>query len=197
MSSDTALFATSFFLTMTSIIGIGILSLPVRMYQCGIEPFIALFVVCGGVQVLLVVAMVELLQRVSRSLGPLAPLATIPIEPDDDEPNKLDWCEEPRPSPDLHTMAVLLLPTWAYIIFDFCAIFHFLSICMAYAISAGQLHKALLDAPFGIVVPFFVAVLSGIVFVFGSRLTRAVAWMTLVKGSVLVIMILMTLSLVL
>eukprot|EP00759_Apiculatamorpha_spiralis_P052910 PhF_6_TR6052/c0_g1_i3/m.8768 len=194
-----ALFTTCFFLTMTSIIGIGILSLPVRMFECGIEPFVTLFVVCCLVQMAVVVAMVELLTRVAKyqrtKAYRAAHAATSPTtragayEVLEDVNPEQDWCVAPPPSPDLHTMAVLLLPKWAYVVFDFCAIFHFLAICMAYAISAGQLHVELVGIPFHVIVPVFVSFLTFFVQSFGHKMHGFVAAMTLFKGAVLVAMI--------
>lgn len=202
LSRNTRIFWTSLLLTLTSIIGIGILSLPVKLYDCGLEPFILLLFLCGAVQVVSVLCLVEILEKVRRYMAQHAPhkrkvntYATFAQSLEEKEDADLvasesTW-ENRNPSPDLHTMAVLLLPKWAYILFDFFAIFHFLAICMAYAISVGQLYLILLGTPFGIVVPTFVCVLSFVVFVFKVRMAGVVASMTIAKGAVLVLMIVM------
>lgn len=64
-------FSSVYFISIATILGTGILGLPVTLYNCGFLPFLVVFTVVLFAQLGVVFAFVELLQRTDVSLSKL------------------------------------------------------------------------------------------------------------------------------
>ncbi|GJD10531.1 hypothetical protein Gasu2_47160 [Galdieria sulphuraria] len=64
-------FSSVYFISIATILGTGILGLPVTLYNCGFLPFFVVFTVVLFAQICVVFAFVELLQRTDASLSKL------------------------------------------------------------------------------------------------------------------------------
>eukprot|EP00698_Gefionella_okellyi_P023712 TRINITY_DN8176_c0_g1_i3.p1 TRINITY_DN8176_c0_g1~~TRINITY_DN8176_c0_g1_i3.p1 ORF type:complete len:408 (+),score=77.01 TRINITY_DN8176_c0_g1_i3:90-1313(+) len=168
-------FAAAFFMTIAGVLGTGILSLPVKMTYSGFWPMFTMFTPCLLFQILVILFMVELLQR-AQSLG-----------------------EGTSHGPDLHTVGRLFLPRPLQIVFDFSVIIHFISILISYSLAGPQAYASFISlfVPDGRVKFFyliapFVVVLT-LVVIFAQRFLAAViSWMTLAKGTLLIVMVVIT-----
>jgi hypothetical protein len=65
-------FLRVYFISIATILGTGILGLPVTLYSCGFFPFLIVFTLVLFAQVCVVFAFVELLQRTDASLVKLS-----------------------------------------------------------------------------------------------------------------------------
>jgi len=67
-TSDCAIFGSSFAITVATILGTGILGLPVKLAFSGLFPFIVCFVIVLFAQLAVVWLMVDLLQVVHKDI---------------------------------------------------------------------------------------------------------------------------------
>jgi amino acid permease len=230
------LYASAFFVVIASVLGTGILGLPVELGLSGFWPFFATYSVCFVMQALVICFMVELLQRTkavqksdmahviegaddlvrsmpldtfasneSESGGgggdvsvPMRDAQTIVDDNDDillqqNDDGVGDGAEATlEEGPDLHTMGTLFLGVYSRKIFDAAVMLHFTSILISYGIAGAQAYGDLLgiDARY-LIAPF--VVLLTLLCIFGSVVLQPViSVMTFLKGSLLVLMVLMT-----
>ena len=69
LPSETFALINATFVAVATILGTGILALPVKLSHSGMGPFVFTFTLCLGMQLCTVVLMVELLQRTHAQIG--------------------------------------------------------------------------------------------------------------------------------
>eukprot|EP00760_Papus_ankaliazontas_P004206 PhM_4_TR11706/c0_g1_i6/m.86055 len=209
VTSDVALFFRCFFIFVASIIGLGVLSLPVRMYDCGFGPFVVMFLICGIMQAVKSQIMMEVLQRATtistlRARNDALSANSLemefivtgleegasPQQPElvDRQPTRLTT----TPKVDFHTLGVLLLPSPLPPIYDLSVLLHYGTLSAVYGISASQTYAALTHVRIDVVLPVYMIVASLFVCFGSGRLQPFVATVTLLKGTILIVVIAMT-----
>jgi len=200
-TSDQWVFLRSFFVCVASIIGLGILSLPVRMYSCGFLPFVIVFTACGLAQGIKVVLTTELLQRFQIVL--LHQTQSQQVQETDQSMESInaegnitlpvsEVTAPERKIPDLHTMGVMLLHPAALGLYFLCVFLNYATLIIAYAIGASEVYAALMGLDYEKLIPFYVIVLGLLVCLLGRKIEPFVVFMTFAKGTILVLVILMT-----
>eukprot|EP01028_Stygiella_incarcerata_P010855 TRINITY_DN5875_c0_g1_i1.p1 TRINITY_DN5875_c0_g1~~TRINITY_DN5875_c0_g1_i1.p1 ORF type:complete len:601 (-),score=145.36 TRINITY_DN5875_c0_g1_i1:1619-3421(-) len=185
-------YLSAFFITIATILGTGILALPVKVAHCGFEPFLATFVVCLVMQSFIVVYMLELLQRTEAIFQSSSPSSRTSTS--GEESNERTRIISSRPElkifvnkkPNLHSMGKLFLGAGNRIAFDSCVLLHFISILISYTLAGSQAYGQLLGIAFAIMIlPFFFVYVS---FVLGGQkiIRSTITLLTFGKGSLLV-----------
>eukprot|EP01094_Clydonella_sp_ATCC50884_P027763 TRINITY_DN8109_c0_g1_i1.p1 TRINITY_DN8109_c0_g1~~TRINITY_DN8109_c0_g1_i1.p1 ORF type:complete len:484 (-),score=99.41 TRINITY_DN8109_c0_g1_i1:177-1628(-) len=173
-----------FFVVIASVLGTGILALPVRLAPSGFTPFLVTYTIGLFMQTFILVYMVDMLQRTERAWDHACKDAGL----------------DPTES-DLHTMGSLFLSPVARVIFDAAVLLHFLSILISYALAGAQAYSemltaipihssiwAMLTSPRGLIIPFAVGL--ALLVVFGQRVIQGViSLLTFAKGSLLVLLV--------
>jgi amino acid permease len=125
-----------FFITVATVLGTGILALPVKVAKTGFFPFLTTVVTCLVAQVFIIIYMIELLQRTQALMN-----TKKNVEQQEDD------LELTNPShhkakgsllsegPDLHTMGKFFLNRVGMVFFDFCVVLHFISILISYSLA--------------------------------------------------------------
>lgn len=201
------LFTRCFFISVATIIGLGIMSLPVLMYKCGFEPFVLCFALCGLMQYLKTQIMTELLQHVEVLLANNAAFEMPKQRPEnqDIELGEVAYQEMLTPTslykatvsdtqqtPDFHTIGLLLLPWWLHPLFDALTFLSYTLLMIAYAISSAQIYGNLLSIGETVLTAPYVFILGLFVCIGSSKVQPFVVAFTLVKGTVLLCVIIMT-----
>eukprot|EP01063_Lacrimia_lanifica_P011451 TRINITY_DN18235_c0_g1_i1.p1 TRINITY_DN18235_c0_g1~~TRINITY_DN18235_c0_g1_i1.p1 ORF type:complete len:492 (+),score=181.28 TRINITY_DN18235_c0_g1_i1:62-1537(+) len=204
------LFAKSLLVTAATILGVGILALPVKVSRGGVEPFAATFSVAFVCQALVICFLTELLQRTEammlaedqagedpeESAGFLTEGGgeASPATPGRGTGSFASLAPRRRgraAAPNLHTMAQYFVPhPWLRGFFDFCVYVHFIVIMVAYAIAAANAVSKLTPFTYDAIAVLFVCGFAVAIAKLDEALTSAVAWFTLFKGSLLLLMIL-------
>jgi len=201
ITSDQWVFICTFSVCVATIIGLGILSLPVRMYSCGFLPFVVVFTACGLAQGIKLALTTELLQRVQYILirqrqSQRLDEAEQDMESIHMEENITIYASEgtraDRSIPDLHNMGVMLLHPAALALYFLCVHLSYPALITAYAIGASEVYAALMGLDYEKLIPFFVIGLGLLVCLLGRKIEPFVVFMTFAKGTVLVLVILMT-----
>ena len=122
---------------IASVLGTGILALPVRLAPSGFTPFVASYTLGLVMQLLVLVYMCELLQRSDKAWtamcarsGLVRPgLSEIDDNDDDDDDNdndilRLTCTAQDAGEADLHTMGSLFLSKVARVLFDIAVMSH-------------------------------------------------------------------------
>ncbi|CDF39737.1 unnamed protein product [Chondrus crispus] len=134
--------------SIATILGTGILGLPVSLHSSGIRPFFLTFTLALFAQLAVVIATVEVLQRAHKDPQP----ATSDYHP---LPNEDPSSAQPLPShapphetaPSLHSIAHHFLPNKPLrITFNAIVVVHFVFILAAYALAGPQAFAALIPA---------------------------------------------------
>jgi hypothetical protein len=148
-------YAQAFFLTVATILGTGILALPVELFSSGVTPFIFIFIVCLCMQISVVYLMVELLQQshVALTADKLGIAAMnifdelkSEITNDGEKDHFDDNATEGEYTPDLHRIGRLFIPNlWLARTFDVAVILHFVAVLISYALAGPQAYADLLQ----------------------------------------------------
>eukprot|EP01064_Diplonema_japonicum_P000665 TRINITY_DN10433_c0_g1_i2.p1 TRINITY_DN10433_c0_g1~~TRINITY_DN10433_c0_g1_i2.p1 ORF type:complete len:481 (+),score=85.34 TRINITY_DN10433_c0_g1_i2:55-1497(+) len=203
------LFVKSMLVTTATILGIGILALPVRVGPAGMMPFVSTFSIALVCQAAVICFVVELLQRTEMEIDVKAftteemePLEkclsndgdvkmrrqrSLSVEEEDTIASPSSFTEQRA---NLHNMAKFFVPVPALrLLFDGCVYFHFLIVMIAYAISASNAFNKLIGITREHVIMVFVTSLAALVIICDKALTSAVAAFTFFKAGLLLLMI--------
>lgn len=206
-----AVFLGSFFATVATILGTGILALPVKLSRCGFAPFLLEFTLALLAQAAVIVLFVELLQHTVSTVRKHGAEIAEPLNAAEggpggdsagDGPSEQDQEEQqqrqqavPREGEhtDLHTMGHLFLKSRAArVAFNVAILFHFVTVLTSYGVAGPQAFGQLLGiSPVALTAPY-VCGLTALV-VFGQRvLNSAVSVMTFAKGVLLCLVVAIT-----
>lgn len=120
-------FLICFGVAVATILGTGILGLPVKLADSGFAPFLPTFAVCLVMQVAVVVLMVEILQRAERPTKPGGP----PVVP------------------DLHQLSARFLGPSLRLFFNCLVIVHFVAILISYTLASSEAYAQLFTVVLG------------------------------------------------
>jgi amino acid permease len=185
---------TAFFVTIASVLGTGILGLPVKLVSTGFWPFCLIFLLGLLMQLASVVLMTEVLQIAKTKMRDAAAAASWHevqdteaeplMEPGASAAGAVEAATPRRPasdSPDLHTLGRMFLSQNARVVFDVVVFLHFAFILISYALAGSQSFAQLTSLPLHACLTPFVLVLTLLV-VFASRsLSPLIAAMTATK----------------
>ena len=90
---------------------------------------------------------------------------------------------------DLHTVGRMFLSPLASKLFDFSVMFHYIAVLTSYALAGSATYGLLIGLNAEVVVPFFVGGFTAIILFGGSFVKAMVSGLTLIKGTLLVVMI--------
>lgn len=120
-------FFICFGVAVATILGTGILGLPVKLADSGFAPFLPTFAACLVMQVSVVVLMVEILQRAERPTKPGGP----PVVP------------------DLHQLSARFLGPSLRLFFNCLVIVHFVAILISYTLASSEAYAQLFSVVLG------------------------------------------------
>ena len=150
----------AFSITVATILGTGILALPIELYSSGLLPFIFIFIICLCMQISVVYLMVELLQHshvalIAEKLGEttLNVFGDLRSENNHQKNNNIIINKNNKSNndtdvdkPDLHRIGRLFLTNvWLARTFDFAVILHFMAVLISYALAGPQAYADLLQ----------------------------------------------------
>ncbi|XP_058257565.1 uncharacterized protein si:ch211-51h4.2 isoform X3 [Hemibagrus wyckioides] len=209
-----------YFLTVATILGTGILGLPVTIAHAGLIPFLVSFLIGFLMQALLIYLFVDLLQRCRvaqvESVKSLETEGILmqnvsPVDfpvPDSEEVEESEDVEDADAGllqkdntilklqedlhPNLHVLGVLFLSQRSSQAFSFILLFHFVSIGISYVLAGSEAYAALFHTSHVYVIPAFTWTLS-----FGILLAQVIiqpitSLLTLLKGILLIITVAVT-----
>jgi amino acid permease len=193
--------SSTFFVSVATILGTGILGLPVKLSRSGFAPFFLTFAACFALQLGAVWLMTDLLQYAHQAID--ADVFDRAIEDDDDgeeegTKERQRWRQQqqqqqqrrrhppppspPPPQPDLGQMCHLYLtPGWQRRGFDSAVVLQFGSILVSYALAGPAAYAAVLGAPVGLITPLFVLGFATIIVTCARRVQPVVAALTCLK----------------
>ncbi|KAJ0032727.1 hypothetical protein NQD34_002808 [Periophthalmus magnuspinnatus] len=210
-----------YFLTIATILGTGILGLPVTIAHAGLLPFLVSFLVGFSVQALLIYLFVDLLQRcqviqletlktgVAECIV-MSPMGTEPQsltddeEEDDGENTRADTgllypssSSAPPPHPEtlqphLHMLGRLFLPRPMSHAFDCILLFHFISIGISYVLAGSEAYASLLNIKHIYIIPVFTWILSLSILLAHRVIQPITSVLTLLKGVLLIVTVAVT-----
>lgn len=173
-------FVAAFFVTVATVLGTGILGLPVKLWKSGFTPFVATYSVCYVMQTLLICFMTEILQHASLENS---------IKQTNNSSSQRSSLDT---GPDLHLIGDLYLHPLAQKVFNICVMLHFITILVSYSLAGAQAYGQLLSVTYVYLIPPFVVLLTVLV-IFGSvRLHNVISLMTLAKGCLLILLVVVT-----
>ncbi len=193
-------------ISVATVLGTGILALPVTLYKTGLSPFFISFTVTMIAQLGVVYAMTELLQR-AYAWGPKA--TVLPMRGDEyalidnnsDNPSPSSSADFSSPTaPSLHTISKLFLSNrilqW---LFEGFVLLHFVSIMVSYALAGPQVLGQLIPA-YGRLgaakcTASFAAISSLLIMTISRVLYPLITAATFIKGLLLSFLIALTLLL--
>ncbi|CAM4732448.1 unnamed protein product [Leuciscus chuanchicus] len=209
-----------YFLTIATILGTGILGLPVTIARAGLVPFLISFLTGFLVQALLIYLFVDLLQRCRLAqLDALKTAETERIlmeEVCSEEPPTLNAGEEEDGEeveeadagllqrditarrqdedlqPNLHVLGVLFLGKHTSRAFSFVLLFQFVSIGISYVLAGSEAYAALFHTSHVYVIPAFTWTLSLGIILAQVIIQPITSLLTLLKGILLVITVAVT-----
>ncbi|KAH9512328.1 hypothetical protein Btru_039185 [Bulinus truncatus] len=196
----------AYFVTIATILGTGILGLPVKLSHSGFYPFLISFIIDALAQSLLVHCFTDLLQRAvacqyQKRLGEESvPLNTIleedvSLESDEDDgqsngaimKGKMQHIREVPlvQPPNLHLLGKLFLSCGLQQVFDLLIILQFIALLICYALAGSEAIAQLMNVSHIYVIPVFVWVLTSIILFALKLIQPVVSILTFVKGSLL------------
>ncbi|XP_063430927.1 uncharacterized protein LOC134712874 [Mytilus trossulus] len=195
----------SYFVTIATILGVGILGLPVTLSRAGLYPFLVSFILGSVVQVLLVYFFVELLQiaYAAQNSGTshkeeMVPLNDMLEDESCDEMAPMDSRSGPVlaghviipkgqevESPSLYTLGSLFLGCGFKQCFEIILFLQFVGFLISYALAGSEAYAQVIGVDFRYVIPLFVWICTFAV-VFALQLVQpVVSVLTFFKGSLL------------
>lgn len=198
-------------ISVATVLGTGILALPVTLHRSGLGPFVASFTVTLIAQLGVIVAMTELLQH-AYAMAPkgqmvrkdeYAAIVDGAFSMRDDNEDE-EWAMEDErrvegQAASLHTLSKLYLNhrllQW---LFETFVLLHFVSIMVSYALGAPQVYRQLVPM-FGRMsetrcIAIFTVVASVMIVSFSKKLFGFLTVATCMKGTLLTVLIVMTLG---
>ncbi|XP_078695412.1 uncharacterized protein LOC144924269 isoform X6 [Branchiostoma floridae x Branchiostoma belcheri] len=197
-----------YFVTIATILGTGILGLPVTLSHSGLYPFLVSFLIGFVIQCLLVYFFVEILQRAYAAQEQISKGATlshehIPLQDEEDEADEKETngmlaghvILPKRPeirSPDLHMLGTMFLSCGVQQAFDIIVFLHFISILISYALAGSEAYAQMFGVPHFYVIPGFVWILTFAIVFTQTLMQPVISLFTLVKGSLLIATVVVT-----
>ncbi|XP_072295374.1 uncharacterized protein [Eucyclogobius newberryi] len=210
-----------YFLTIATILGTGILGLPVTIAHAGLLPFLVSFLVGFSVQALLIYLFVDLLQRcqliqletLKTGVAECIVMSPMGLEPqgltdddeeDDGENTRADTgllypssSSAPQPHPEslkphLHMLGRLFLPRPMSHAFNFILLFHFISIGISYVLAGSEAYASLLNVKHIYVIPAFTWILTLSILLAHRVIQPITSVLTLLKGVLLIVTVAVT-----
>ncbi|XP_074523581.1 uncharacterized protein LOC141788590 [Halichoeres trimaculatus] len=209
-----------YFLTIATILGTGILGLPVTIAHAGLVPFLVSFLVGFFVQALLIYLFVELLQKcqvvqleslktgvaeciVMDQVGMEDPVHT--EEEDDDESENAEadtgllqpdavpvHHQEDSLQPNLHLLGHLFLSWHMSHAFNCILLFQFISIGISYVLAGSEAYAALLNVSHIYIIPVFTWILTLAILLANKVIQPITSVLTLLKGILLIVTVAVT-----
>ncbi|XP_059197641.1 uncharacterized protein si:ch211-51h4.2 [Centropristis striata] len=209
-----------YFLTIATILGTGILGLPVTISHAGLVPFLISFLVGFFVQALLIYLFVELLQKCqvvqleSLKTGVAECIVmdqvgmedTVPTEEEDEDDGENAQADTGLLQPDavpLHSQAESLQPNLhllGYVFlsrpmshaFNCILLFQFISIGISYVLAGSEAYAALLNVSHIYVIPAFTWTLTLAILLAHTVIQPITSVLTLLKGILLIVTVAVT-----
>ncbi|XP_036969595.1 uncharacterized protein si:ch211-51h4.2 isoform X2 [Acanthopagrus latus] len=210
-----------YFLTIATILGTGILGLPVTIAHAGLVPFLVSFLVGFFVQALLIYLFVELLQKcqvvqleslktgvaeciVMDQVGVEAPSPTEEEDEDDSSENAEADTGLLQPDsvslhnqaenlqPNLHLLGHLFLSRPMSHAFNCILLFQFISIGISYVLAGSEAYAALLNVSHIYVIPVFTWILTLAILLAHTVIQPVTSLLTLLKGILLIVTVAVT-----
>ncbi|KAG5275463.1 hypothetical protein AALO_G00120580 [Alosa alosa] len=209
-----------YFLSIATILGTGILGLPVTIAQAGLLPFLVSFIIGFFIQALLIYLFVDLLQRCRVSqMESLKTTETERILMENvstqdspvvypEEVEEVDEGEEAdtgllhrdatdqelqeKLEPNLHVLGVLFLSKNMSRAFNFILLFQFISIGISYVLAGSEAYAALFHISHIYVIPAFTWILSLGILLAQVVIQPITSLLTLLKGILLIITVVVT-----
>ncbi|XP_064638411.1 uncharacterized protein LOC135494407 [Lineus longissimus] len=194
-----------YFVTIATILGTGILGLPVTLSRAGLYPFLVSFIIGFFMQGLLICIFTDLLQRtyavqlIRREHDEMIPLTEIDLD-DDSFSDAEEENENSGPvlaghviipkdigvkEPNLHLMGQLFLGCGVRQLFDLVLIVQFISLLISYTLAGSEAYAQVIGVPYLYVIPVFCGLLT-MAIVFALNLIQpVVSILTLAKGTLL------------
>ena len=150
----------AYFVCISTVLGAGILALPVRLAYTGLAPLAATLTLVLLMQVAVVLLMVELYQRTVLAVRAASPYATL--------------TSAEAAAVNLHAMGELYLAPRSRALFSFFIVLHLLSILVSYALAGSIAVAAVLGAgvPHEVLIAPFVLGLTAVLVGFAVRGAR-------------------------
>ncbi|KAM4548475.1 uncharacterized protein PAE49_016716 isoform 2-T2 [Odontesthes bonariensis] len=209
-----------YFLTIATILGTGILGLPVTIAHAGLVPFLVSFLVGFFVQALLIYLFVELLQKcqvvqldslktgvaeciVMDQVSTQNPALTEEDDEDDSEnaeadtgllqPNVLPLHDQAEGlQPNLHLLGCVFLSRSLSHAFNCILLFQFISIGISYVLAGSEAYAALFDISHIYVIPAFTWILTLAILLAHTVIQPVTSLLTLLKGILLIVTVAVT-----
>ncbi|XP_014072213.2 uncharacterized protein si:ch211-51h4.2 [Salmo salar] len=213
-----------YFMSIATILGTGILGLPVTIAHAGLMPFLVSFIIGFFVQALLIYLFVDLLQRcqvvqieslktteteriLMQDVGLEEPALTN-IEEEEEEVEDGEEADtgllqqdtarqtlEEKLQPNLHVLGLLFLSKPMSHAFNFILLFQFVSIGISYVLAGSEAYAALLHVSHIYVIPGFTWTLSLGILLAQMVIQPITSLLTLLKGIMLIITVAVTFAL--
>ncbi|XP_069103802.1 uncharacterized protein [Argopecten irradians] len=202
-----------YFVTIATILGTGVLGLPVTLYESGLYPFLISFLLGACMQAVLIYFFTELLQLAhatqqqsnKEELVPLNDLADDTgylasdedQESDDDEDDKVIERKSTKKQksvtsgvdgvkpPNLHLLGELFLGCGWRQMFDIILVLQFVALLISYALAGSEAYAELIGIKYVYVIPFFVWILTFAIVFALKFIQPVVSVFTFFKGSLL------------
>ncbi|XP_071949688.1 uncharacterized protein [Antedon mediterranea] len=207
------IYVQCYFVTIASILGTGILGLPVTAGESGFTPFLVSFLLGYVMQALGLLFFVDLLQKAQSYLLnssqkdlEAVPLNELHSEDDDDEKEdengeqaadgvnrKIRRYEESDNVINLHSMCILYLPHYLWIPFDASVFFLLMAAIIGFSLAGSEAFAQLFRIENYVnVIPFYIWLLALSIVFLGDLIKVTISVMTLFKGGVLVAVVIAT-----
>lgn len=178
--------------SVATILGTGILGLPVTLHTSGLRPFFLTFTLNLIAQLGIVTATVELLQR-AHEASPSRSNHAYNLLGTDDAPSS-PLSASPAPPPSLHSLSEHFLYSRPLrLLFNLMVMGHFLFILVAYALAGPQaliaLFPALTAPPEWLITVLYVVICAIAVIFFAQALLPTLTAGTLVKAALLTVLV--------
>ncbi|XP_041695202.1 uncharacterized protein si:ch211-51h4.2 isoform X1 [Coregonus clupeaformis] len=211
-----------YFMSIATILGTGILGLPVTIAHAGLMPFLVSFIIGFFVQALLIYLFVDLLQRcqvvqieslktteteriLMQDVGLEEPALTNTEEAEEEEGEEGEEADtgllqqdadrqtlEEKLQPNLHVLGLLFLSKPMSHAFNFILLFQFVSIGISYVLAGSEAYAALLHVSHIYVIPGFTWTLSLGILLAQMVIQPITSLLTLLKGIMLIITVAVT-----
>ncbi|KAK6478578.1 hypothetical protein HHUSO_G20921 [Huso huso] len=205
-----------YFVSVASILGTGILGLPVTIAHSGLQPFLVSFVIGFLMQALLIYLFIDLLQRcrvAQLETLKLSGTESILMQYVGDRDSVLNTAEEEEETedadrgllsknnrenpeeecvPNLHILGVLFLSKYMSYAFNLLLVFQFISIGISYVLAGSESYAELLHISYVYVIPFFTWILALGILLAQVVIQPVTSLLTLLKGILLMVTVAVT-----
>ncbi|KAK1162621.1 hypothetical protein AOXY_G17518 [Acipenser oxyrinchus oxyrinchus] len=205
-----------YFVSVASILGTGILGLPVTVAHSGLQPFLVSFVIGFFMQALLIYLFIDLLQRcrvAQLETFKLSGTESILMQDVGDRDSVLNTAEEEEETedadrgllsknkgenpeeeyvPNLHILGVLFLSKYMSYAFNLLLVFQFIAIGISYVLAGSESYAELLHISYVYVIPFFTWILALGILLAQVVIQPVTSLLTLLKGTLLIVTVAVT-----